>query len=436
MGRSCGPDRRVPGFAHHLWRLLPRGPRRRAAFAVAARLAPHPAPEPLRPASGIIVAGHLHQATGLGEAARVLRSVMSRLGLPVWSVDLDAPVLPPWLPPAAPLLIHANPPMLPLALRALPPGVLGQRMVIGYWAWELTRPSPLWQRGTAFVHRAWAASEFAAEGLAPLGVPVRAVPLPLALAPPRPSALRRVDFGLPEDAVVTLVSLNLASSHVRKNPEAAIAAHREAFGERPDRILVLKVTNPDHFRRDMAALVAKADGPNIRILAETLAAPDAHALTLACDIVMSLHRSEGFGLVPAEAMLLGKPVVATGWSGNLEFMDANSAALVGYKLVPAMDPRGIYEAPGAVWAEADVGEAAAHLRRLADDPVARAELAARGQAHAVASLGPQKLLAALAEIGLAIPGAVASRPAAQAAPGAGQSVAAPSVAGFPVSGHA
>lgn len=393
----------VPGLAHHLWRLLPRGPRRRAALAVASTFAPHPVAEPLRPASGIIVAGPLGHATGLGEAARVLRQSIARLGLPVWSVDLDAPVLPPSLPAAAPLLIHANPPLLPLALRALPAGMIGQRMVIGYWAWELTKPSPLWERGKNFVHRVWTLSDFSAEGLAPLGVPVRAVPLPLALSPPRPSALTRADFGLPAEAVVTLASFNLASSHARKNPEAAIAAHREAFGGREDRILVLKVTNPDHFRRDMASLAALADGPNIRILTETLSTADTHALTLACDIVLSLHRSEGFGLVAAEAMLLGKPVVATGWSGNLEFMDAESAALVAYKLVPAVDPRGVYEAPGAEWAEADVHDAAAHLRRLADDPEARLALAARGQAHAVAALGPAKLCAALADIGLAVP---------------------------------
>lgn len=367
---------------------------------MAATLAPRPAAQPLRPATGIIVAGHLHEATGLAEAARVMRAGLSRLGLPVWSLDLDDPVLPPALPAAAPLLIHVNPPLLPLALRALPPSVIGQRLVIGYWAWELGKPSPLWRRGAEFVHQAWTLSEFSAEGLAPLGVPVRAVPLPLALAPPRPSPRRRADFDLPQDAVVTLVSLNLASSHVRKNPEAAIAAHREAFGERADRILLLKITNPDHFPRDMGALAAKADGPNIRIMTETLSGPDTHALTLACDIVMSLHRSEGFGLVPAEAMLLGRPVIATGWSGNLEFMDADSAALVGYKLVPATDPRGVYEAPGAVWAEADIREAAGHLRRLADDPAARAELAARGQAHAVNALGARKLQAALAEIGL------------------------------------
>ena len=82
----------------------------------------------------------------------------------------------------------------------------------------------------------------------------------------------------------------------------------------------------------------------------------------ACDVVLSLHRSEGFGLVPAEAMLLGKPVVATDWSGTTEFLDADCAALVPAKMVPARDPRGVFEAPGAVWAEPDGDAAAAWLR--------------------------------------------------------------------------
>ena len=76
------------------------------------------------------------------------------------------------------------------------------------------------------------------------------------------------------------------------------------------------------------------------------------------------------GLVPAEAMLLGKPVIATGWSGNMGYMDAGNAALVGFRLVPAKDPRDVYA--DAVWAEPDLADAIAHLRRLADDPVARA----------------------------------------------------------------
>jgi glycosyltransferase involved in cell wall biosynthesis len=94
-------------------------------------------------------------------------------------------------------------------------------------------------------------------------------------------------------------------------------------------------------------------------------------------------------------MLLGRPVVATGWSGNMDFMDADSAVLVPFTLVPARDPRGVLEVPGAVWAEPDVGVAAEALRRLADDPVARAALGARGQATARAALGVESLVAAL-----------------------------------------
>ena len=115
----------------------------------------------------------------------------------------------------------------------------------------------------------------------------------------------------------------------------------------------------------------------------------------ACDIVLSLHRSEGFGLVPAEAMLAGLPVVATDWSGTQDFLTPESAALVPARLVPVHDPRGVYDLPGAVWAEPDVSVAANHLRRLADDPAARLALGQAGRAAAQRRLGTDGLLAAL-----------------------------------------
>jgi glycosyltransferase involved in cell wall biosynthesis len=398
-------------WPHRLWRLLPTRPRRALLARAAALTAPHITQPPPAAAHGVSVAAELARPSGLGEGARLMLRALSGLGVPTWPVDVGV-ALPTgtadehraaYLPPdGAPLVVHVNAPLLPLALRHLPHGLVTGRRVIGYWAWELPTLPPDWRLGARFVHEVWAPSRFTAAALERL-LPgrVRVVPHPLAAAPPQPAPLDRAAFGLPDNAVVVLVSFNLASSFERKNPLGAIAAFRAAFGERPDRLLLLKVGYPGHFPADFARLrEAVADVPNIRLDTTALPRADSHALTRAADIVLSLHRSEGFGLVPAEAMLLGRPVIATAWSGNMDFMDETSAALVGYRLIPARDPRGVFEADGAEWADPNPDEAVAQLRRLADDAHERAALGERGRAMAQARLGAEPLAAALGAIGL------------------------------------
>jgi glycosyltransferase involved in cell wall biosynthesis len=321
--------------------------------------------------------------------------------LPAHRADMLAPMARE-MPADAVLVLHVNAPMLPMVSLRLPRGMTSARRVVGYWAWELPSVPPDWRIGARFVHEAWVPSRFTAEALETL-LPgrVRVVPHPVAVAGSTPAKLDRGAFGLPADAVVVLVSANLASSFERKNPLAAIAAFRAAFGERMDRMLVLRLGNPDHFPADFARVTAAVAGvPNIRIETRTLPPADALAFTAAADMVMSLHRSEGFGLVLAEAMMLGKPVVATGWSGNMDFMDESGAMLVPYQLVEARDPRGVYQAPGAMWAEPDIEAAAAVLRRLADDPELRAGMGARGR-QAAARLDGEGLRAAARAIGVA-----------------------------------
>ncbi|HTU53454.1 MAG TPA: glycosyltransferase [Acetobacteraceae bacterium] len=398
---------------HRLWRLLPAGGRRRMFAEATALLAPRPDRAVPPSGSGLIVAGELSRSSGLGEGARLMRQALAHLGIASWPLDITGPMWPgaaPDLPPpalahppeGAALALHVNPPMLPWVLLHQGRRLLRGRRVIGFWNWELGTVPPTWKVGARFVHEAWVSSRFTAAAVAPL-LPgrVRVVPFPLAIAPPAPSQLDRASFGLPPDAVIVLVSFSISSSYVRKNPLAALAAFRAAFTDRADRLLLLKIGNPASAPEDFRALAAAiADLPNVRLFTQTLPTADNHALTRAADIVLSLHRSEGFGLVPAEAMLLGKPVVATGWSGNLDFMDEQSAALVGYRLIPTIDPRGVYDVPGALWAEPDIAEAARHLSRLADDPLARAALGARARAMALARLGVAPLEQALAAIGL------------------------------------
>ncbi len=390
------------GIPHRLWRRLPPAIRRQALARVAAWLAPRPDDGPAVP--GLAIAGEMTRASGLGEGARLMAEAARSLGLPVWTFDLPPPgdsrpeVEPPAgdggpPPPGVPLVLHINAPMLPLALLRLPRALIRRRPIIGYWAWELREVPPEWHPAVALVSEIWVPSRFTAramEALAPGRV--RVVSPPLAVVPPVPSALDRSAFGLPRDAVVVLVSFNLASSFARKNPFAALAAFHAAFGDRADRLLVLKVGHAEHAPEDFARLAAMAAGPNIRLETRILPPADSHALTACADILLSLHRAEGFGLVLAEAMLLGKPVVATGWSGNIDFMDAGNSELVGYRLIPARDDRWVYR---GLWAEPDVEAAADRLRALADDPALRLELGRRARASALARLDVRPLSAAL-----------------------------------------
>lgn len=340
-------------------------------------------------------------------------SALAGMGTPVVELDLGDPICRhrkamPIPPGGMPLVIHVNAPMLPLALLRMPRRMVRGRRVIGYWAWELPTMPQAWHVGLDFVHEIWVLSQFTADAVSSMlpqnsPIKVRAVPPPIAISPPIPSGLGRADFGLSPSAVITMISFSLASSFARKNPLAAIAAHRMAFGNRADRILLIKVTHAELFPKDYAALQAAClDLDNVRFEIRTLPAADRHALTACADIVMSLHRSEGLGLVPAEAMLLGVPVVATGWSATMEFMDQHSACLVGYRLVPAVDPRGVFEAPGAVWADADVDEAASHLVTLADDPALRARIGAAGRQMVEQCLGDRQLRAAVQALGLPV----------------------------------
>ncbi|MBP0494677.1 glycosyltransferase family 4 protein [Pararoseomonas indoligenes] len=361
-----------------IWTLLPRSARREALFSLTALLAPRiarPAPPPAVP---VVVAGYFNARTGLGAATRRLAAGLREQGIPVEEADLTGPLKqgPAGPPPAVrpgpgTLLVHVNGPMLPWALLALGRRAVAGKRVIGVWNWELPVLPADWNRGLAACHAVWVGSEFVAGACRrPDGPPVQVVPYPLPR--PAPSGLRRADFGLPERAFVTLAVFDATSSLARKNPLGAIEAHARAFGGDPGHILVLKTHGTAEAGPGWAAVAeAAAARPNIRVMDASLSRGDLWALMAASDALISLHRSEGFGFAIAEMMELGRPVVATGWSGNTDFMHGPGCHAVGWRLVPARDPQGTYDMPGALWAEPDPEEAAAALRRIAEDPALR-----------------------------------------------------------------
>ncbi len=242
---------------HRLWRALPAGARRRLLARGTALLAPRPDQPPPPVQHGLAVAGEVGRASGLGEGARLMLAGLEALGVGGWPVRAglaipgetdDVAFQPAAPPPGAALALHVNAPHVPAALLRLPRGMLRGRRVIGCWAWELPVTPPNWQAGVRFVHEVWVPSRFTAAAIEPL-LPgrVRVVPYCVASRPQHPAALDRQAWGLPPDAVVVLTSFSLASSFARKNPLAAIAAFRQAFGDRPDRVLLLKIGHSEQF---------------------------------------------------------------------------------------------------------------------------------------------------------------------------------------------
>ncbi len=132
--------------------------------------------------------------------------------------------------------------------------------------------------------------------------------------------------------------------------------------------LVVKTINGTHEPQALAALrEATRDDPRIVVFDGFLEHEASVGLMMACDAFVSLHRSEGFGLGLAEAMYLGKPVIATGYSGNLDFMTPANSGLVRHRLV-AVGPDDYLHGEGQRWAEPDTGHAAELMRRLVDEP--------------------------------------------------------------------
>lgn len=390
---------------HRLWQLLPRDLRREALFGAMARLAPRPdrpAPDGRGP---MIVAGYFGAPTGLGAATRRLAAVLRLAGFDPVEADLTGPLRqgPPGPPPQVPegpgtLFVHVNGPMLPWAMRVLGRRAVAGKRVVGVWNWELPVLPRDWERGFGFAHAVWVSSHFTAGAMRrPQGPPVSV--LPIAVPEPDPAPLGRADFGLPAEAFVALSVFDASSSISRKNPLAAIAAHRVAFGDRPDRILLLKThgtAGAGPAWQEVAEAAAAA--PNVRILDRTLNRRELWALQLACDCFLSLHRSEGFGLGIAEAMRAGRPAVATGWSGNMDFMPCEGTVAVPYDLVPARDPQHTYDLPGAQWAEARIGDAAAALAMLAGDPARRAAMGEAAREAAARRLAPQVIAGNVMEL--------------------------------------
>jgi glycosyltransferase involved in cell wall biosynthesis len=324
--------------------------------------------------SGINIFGYVFAEHGVGEEARLLVQIAKQAKLEFAVV----PYTETFSRQAVPFddlgtgeaaydvnLICVNADALPHFVEHFGSAILAGRYNIGLWAWEVAELPGEMTRSAQFLDEIWACSSFTADAIA------RSVPLPVFSLPPpilisEPPAVRRQDLGLSEKEFLFLFCFDFNSVFERKNVLATIAAFKLAFPPGHGAQLLVKTINGNDFQAQMMQLnAAAADHPDIIVIDGYLQPSEQLGLLNACDAYISLHRAEGFGFTLAEAMALGKPVIATGYSGNLDFMTEENSYLVPHKLVRIPAGCAPYP-PTAFWAEPDIKQAAS-LMRLAFD---------------------------------------------------------------------
>lgn len=258
---------------------------------------------------------------------------------------------------------------------------------IGYWYWEFDSIPDSWVGHAQKVDEVWAATEFVARGLRErLALPVRTLFPGVQLAP---YARRgKSHFGMSEEPYTFLFVFHMMSVMERKNPLGLIRAFKAAFGEDDGVRLVLKTSFGDRHPGQFDVLKKAAVGDNIVLINEVYTPDNLLSLMDACDAYVSLHRSEGLGLTMAEAMLMGKPVIATNFSGNVDFMDETNSLLVSYKLVKLGQSIPPYDAE-LEWAEPSEEHAAQLMRRVYDNREWARGLGAQAKASAEMNLSLQ-----------------------------------------------
>ena len=280
-----------------------------------------------------------------------------------------------------------------------------KRYNIGYWNWELSWFPEEWSESFDYYDEVWVPSTFTRQSVASrTALPVHCVPYSIQVPRLLPAAAARQQWGLPQDAFLFLFAYDFHSFFARKNPLATLEAFRLAFGDQRDVHLVLKSVHGSDAPRELEQVVAALRGHSqIHLVDRVVSRSEMSNLMQACDAYVSLHRSEGFGLLMAEAMAMGKPVIATDYSANRDYLTAENGLPVRYQMVEIERDHGPYR-KGAWWAEPDVSHAAELMRRLVDDPelgphlgqLARRDIEINYSPERVGGLIMERLVAALA----------------------------------------
>ena len=353
-------------------------------------------------------AGYLTAPTGMGESARSMRRTLEHCTASVREMTLPhvraefttlpaSPYLFGWPASGAQVSVTvANADAASLLREFLPRSYWAGKNV-GYWVWE-TEELPLHlSKGAELFDEIWAPSAYSAQAIArTLTLPVRVVPHTLDFAALDAARANRRALGLPERGTLFGFMFDPESGVERKNVEGLIRAFCAAFRKEDGCYLVIKVNGRTEGLFDYEMVRARTNSDRVLFYEAPLTRSRSYDFLASLDVYASLHRAEGFGLTGAEAMALGVPVVASGYSGNVDFMQEDSSVLVPVKVVETDRAYGPYP-PGTRWGEPDAEAAVMALRSLLDAEK-RTNIGARARESIRATLSPTAVAATAGEL--------------------------------------
>ena len=271
------------------------------------------------------------------------------------------------------------------------PALFKDNYNIGFWHWELPDFPEEWVDNFDFLDEVWVPSNFVRDSIS-MKSPIPVVKIPHSIEVNIDVRRTREYFQLPKHSFLFLSMYDIKSFQERKNPKAAIEAFKSAFGPDDTSVgLVIKVNNPSGDSDEIKEIrEITYSYKNIYIIDKTITRNDVNALINVTDCFVSLHRSEGFGLVLAEAMYLGKPVIGTNWSSNTDFMNANNSCLVDYQLIHLSSDYGPYKSY-QVWADPDIRHASEYMFKLVNDREYYNQLSNKGEQYIKENHSPEKI---------------------------------------------
>ncbi len=339
---------------------------------------------------GVNLAGYLSGENGLGESARLRARALRAAGVPCALNDVHHPDLENGETPGAPVsrdnpyrfnVVWVNAPEVDAFAHRVGRRYFWHRYNIGYWVWEMPEVPAEWLSRFRYFDEIWVPTRFVHDAVAPWSpVPVTRIPHTInperhAISPeqrmvvPGPDGPRthspqgwRAAASVPDHAFVFLFVFHFHAVFERKNPLALIAAFKQSVAREREAFLVIKTAGGTG-SREMASMREASEGLNVRILDGVMRRSALDQVMADCDCYVSLHRSEGFGLTLIEAMAHGKPVIATGYGGNMDFMTRDNSYVVSHRLVELPQSVGPYR-KGWHWAEPDVAHAATLMRQV------------------------------------------------------------------------